>query len=79
MDELLPCPFCGTVPIGVRWGKVKCQNRACLVRPTIRNWYAQGYEVQAIAEWNKRAAPAPTGESCPRYGVDDGPDTQEDC
>lgn len=80
VDEILPCPFCGAVPVGVRWGKVKCTNGACLVRPTIRNWYSPGYEAQAIAEWNTRAPTTnlTTGDTCPRDGVDDGPDTDED-
>jgi hypothetical protein len=55
MPEILPCPFCGSVPRGVRWGKVKCEDPRCLVRPSIRSWYVDGFEAEAIAEWNTRA------------------------
>ena len=84
MPEILPCPFCGSVPRGVRWGKVKCEDPRCLVRPSIRSWYVDGFEAEAIAEWNTRTAPvAPVSPPAPREVLplldsDDGPDLMED-
>jgi hypothetical protein len=53
-DELKPCPFCGGEPIMGAWD-VECDNPLCEVQPTV----AGQSQAEAIAAWNRRAAPAP--------------------
>ena len=59
MDELKPCPFCGTsdrvhvrVQIGDTWFHVECAN--CDSRTT-----ASRDKAKSIAAWNRRALERP--------------------
>lgn len=64
MSELLPCPFCGTVPNleddayhyqnqGNKWGGIRC----CIDGPEVRTNYKPWphWKDEAIKEWNTRA------------------------
>lgn len=50
----LPCPFCGG-HAECKWGKVRCTNESCHVKPSSREWWDfPRFKQQAIDEWNSR-------------------------
>lgn len=67
MNELLPCPFCGTMPIVEHWHggsptkvMVSCRNdfdgkvaAACAVTPSVTGCNLE----RATRKWNNRSAP----------------------
>ncbi len=73
--ELLPCPFCGSIPDvfpinpereGNAWGQVSCTNPECTANPTVEDGEdcadergSDAYKQVAIERWNRRATPQP--------------------
>ena len=65
--ELLPCPFCGDVPVSLygvhagersdKWGGVQC----CIQGPEVRTGYGpvEDWRDDAVRAWNTRADLAP--------------------
>ena len=62
MDELLPCPFCGSEPIfssnedGAQW--VECPS--CGVSSLCRFPIKEGVKRHLVEAWNQRTPPEPT-------------------
>ncbi len=72
--ELLPCPFCGELPIikpdfpekqGNGWARIECNNQECYARPSIEHFEDFGEDSSARnkrrvrQKWNTRRQPLP--------------------
>lgn len=63
---LAPCPFCGGADakfIYSGWGQaalVECVNKDCGAQGPIKDSARDGFEREAVAAWNTRAATKPT-------------------
>jgi len=58
--EVLPCPFCGLIPVISQWHggpitkrRIGCGNNECAVMPGVTG---ETLEI-AVARWNQREAP----------------------
>jgi len=76
-ESLKPCPFCGTAPTVEYWHggpktkrRVGCDNEECAPMPHVTG----PTEAEAVAAWNRRAAPAPPSDEGRAVRIDSSDD-----